>query len=193
MPQNDGNNSLHGGIEGFDKKIWQSKDVSSEDISAVELSLFSPDGDEGYPGNLEVKVTYSLDKDNVFTIDYQAVSDKDTIINLTNHGYFNLSGNAKRTIHDQVLEIKAGHICELDQENIVTGKLLDVDSHTPFDFRNPKAIGQDINKEHDQLVSRKGYDHPWVLDEGQAAVTLHDPISGRQMEISTDQKNYCCL
>ncbi len=188
LPKNDGNNALHGGIRGFDKKIWDFKDISSEDISAVELTLFSPDGDEGYPGNLEVKVTYSLNKDNVFTIDYQAISDKDTIINLTNHGYFNLSGDAKRSIHDQMLKINAGHICELDSDNIVTGKLLDVGAHTPFDFRTPKPIGQDMGKDHEQLNPRGGYDHPWVLDGGQGAVTLYDPISRRQMEISTDQK-----
>ncbi len=188
LKNNDGTNTLHGGIKALDKKVWEFKDVSSENISAVELSCFSPNGEEGYPGNLEIKVTYSLDQQNIFTIDYEAVSDEDTLINLTNHGYFNLSGNAKRTIEDQILMVRAGHICELDLENIVTGKLLDVTKHTPFDFRTPKAIGQDISQDHEQLNPRKGYDHPWVLDQGKEAATLYDPISGRHMAISTDQK-----
>lgn len=188
LAKNDGNNALHGGIKALDKKIWDFKDISREDLSAVELSCVSPDGEEGYPGNVEIKVTYSLDHDNVFTLAYEAISDKDTLINLTNHGYFNLSGNAKRTIEDQVLIMKADHICELDVENIVTGKLLEVSKHSPFDFRTPKAIGQDISLDHEQLNPRNGYDHPWVLNQGQEAVTLYDSISGRHMEMSTDQK-----
>lgn len=188
LAKNDGNNTLHGGIQGLDKRIWAFKDVSCEKLSAVELSYFSPDNEEGYPGNLEVKVTYSLDHENVFTIAYEAISDEDTLINLTNHGYFNLSGDAKRTIDDQVLMIKAGHVCELDNENIVTGKLLDVSRHTPFDFRTPKAIGTDIDQDHEQLNPRKGYDHPWVLEERQEVVTLYDPLSGRHMAMETDQK-----
>lgn len=185
---NDGNNSLHGGIEGLDKKNWKAKDVSSEGIWAVELSCFSPDGEEGYPGNLEVKVIYTLNDDNHFTIYYEALSDKDTLINLTNHAYVNLSGNAKRSIADQELMIKGSRVCELDLENIVTGKLLDVSQHTVFDFTVPKPIGKDIDENHAQLMPRNGYDHPWVLDEGQGAVTLYDSISGRHLEVSTDQE-----
>ncbi len=188
LEKNDGNNSLHGGLKGFDKKIWESKDVSSKDVSAVELTTFSPDGEEGYPGNLELKVTYSLDKDNVFTMYYEAVSDKDTLFNPTNHAYFNLSGEAKRTIEDQELMIKAKHVCQLDEENIVTGKLLAVSEHKPFDFTKPKAIGKDIGADHVQLNGRNGYDHPWVLDQGESALTLYDAKSGRHMEMSTDQK-----
>ena len=187
LAKNDGNNALHGGAVGFDKKIWKSKDLSDDQVSAVELTCFSPDGEEGYPGNLEVKVTYSLDQNNVFSIAYEALSDKDTLVNLTNHGYFNLSGQAKRTIEDQELMIKAEQVCQLDEENIVTGKLFDVNQHPAFDFRAPKAIGQDIDQDHPQLRPRQGYDHPWVLNQGQGAVTLHDPMSGRHMEISTDQ------
>lgn len=188
LAKNDGNNSLHGGLKGFDKKIWKSKDVSTKDVSAVELSTFSPDGEEGYPGNLELKITYSLDEENVFTIYYEALADEDTLYNPTNHGYFNLSGDAKRGIEDQELMIRAKYVCELDEENIVTGKLLDVAEHTPFDFTKPKAIGKDIDQDHVQLNSRNGYDHPWVLDQGQGAVTLYDDESGRHMEVSTDQK-----
>lgn len=188
VEKNDGNNALHGGIKALHQKIWGFKDVSGEDLSAVELSCFSPDGEEGYPGNLEVKVIYSLDNDNVFTIEYEAISDKDTLINLTHHAYFNLSGDSKRTMEDQELMINAGHVCELDTENIVTGELLPVSEHTPFDFTTPKAVGKDIGQDHEQLNCRQGYDHPWVLNQGQEAVTLYDAISGRHMEISTDQK-----
>lgn len=186
--KNNGNNTLHGGKEGWDKRNWDFKDASNERESAVELFYFSPDGEEGYPGNVKVKVIYSLDNENIFTIYYEAVSDKDTLINLTNHAYFNLSGDAKRSIKDQELMIKAGHICELDLENIVTGELLDVSKNTPFDFMTPKAIKEGIGEDHSQLNPRNGYDHPWVLDEGQQAATLYDPISGRYLELSTDQK-----
>lgn len=186
--KNDGNNTLHGGLRGFDKKIWESKNVSTKNVAAVELSCFSPDQEEGYPGNLEVSVTYSLDQEDTLTISYVGVSDQDTLVNLTNHAYFNLSGQAKRSIHDQMLMINGSQVCQLDVQNIPTGKLLDVSEHTVFDFRIPKAIGQDINGEDSQLIPRGGYDHPWILDGGQSAVTLYDPTSGRHMEISTDQK-----
>lgn len=188
VAKNDGNNGLHGGGRGFDKKIWKSKDVSKEGVSAVELSCFSPDGEEGYPGNLDLKVTYSLDNHDVFTIYYEGISDKDTLLNPTHHAYFNLSGEAKRPVEDQELMINADQVCELDEENIVTGKLLDVSAHTPFDFRFPKAVGKDINQDHYQLNTRNGYDHPWILDSGQVAASLYDPISGRYLEVSTDQK-----
>lgn len=186
--KNDGNNTLHGGLKGLDKKIWSYKDVSTQEVSAVELSCFSPDAEEGYPGNLEIKVTYSLSQDNVFTLYYEGISDQDTLINLTNHAYFNLSGNAKRPITDQELMIKSSYVCELDSENIVTGKFLDVREHSAFDFTTPKPVGRDIDQDHIQLRGRRGYDHPWVLDNGTGAVTLYDPLSGRQLEVSTDQK-----
>ncbi len=188
LAQNEKTNAIHGGIQGFDKKNWSSEDVSAGNISAVALSCFSSDGEEGYPGNLEVKVTYSLDEENRLTLDYEAVSDADTLVNLTNHAYFNLSGDAKRSIEGLELMINANQVCELDEENIVTGKLLDVTEHTPFDFRTPKAVGQDISQDHYQLNTRKGYDHPWILEGEQVAASLYDPISGRQLEVSTDQK-----
>lgn len=185
---NEGDHSLHGGIEGFDKKIWKAKDVSTKESSAVELSYFSPDGEEGYPGNLDVTVTYALNNDNTFDIQYHAVSDKDTIVSLTNHGYFNLSGDAKRPITDHELMIKAGHICELDATSIATGKTLDVSENPAFDFRKSKKIGQDIDQDHMQLNLMKGYDHPWILDKDQDCVILYDAVSGRQLEVSTDQE-----
>ena len=188
LEKNDGNNSLHGGVKGLDKKNWGYKDVSNKQGPAVELSCIRPNGEGGYPGKLEVKVTYSLSHDNTFTIYYEGISDEDTLVNLTNHGYFNLSGDAKRPVTDQELTIKSRYVCELDSENIVTGELLDVRDHSAFDFTVAKAIGKDIDQDHVQLNDRKGYDHPWVLDHGQGAVTLFDPISRRQLEVSTDQK-----
>lgn len=185
---NEGKHSLHGGVKGLDKKIWQAKDVSTKDASAVELSCLSLDQEEGYPGNLEVKVTYALNNDNTFDLLYQAVSDQDTIISLTNHGYFNLSGNAKRPITEHELMIKGSHICELDEESIATGKTLDVSKHTAFDFRKPKIISQDLNQDHIQLATMRGYDHPWILDQGQDCAVLYDEVSGRRLDISTDQE-----
>lgn len=184
----EGKHTLHGGLKGFDKKIWKAKDVSTQEASAVELTCFSPDGEEGYPGNLEVKVIYALNNDNSFDILYEAVSDKDTLVSLTNHGYFNLSGNAKRDIIDHEMIIKGGNICELDSESIATGELLDVSEHTAFDFREPKKIGQDLYQDHIQLKTMGGYDHPWILDQGEDCVVLYDEPSGRQLTISTDQE-----
>ncbi len=185
---NQGKHTLHGGIEGFDKKIWQAKDVSKENISAVELSYRSEDGEEGYPGNLEVKVTYTLYNDNTLDILYKAICDQDTLVNLTNHSYFNLSGNAKRPILDHKLLIQSNGLCELDKDSIPTGKILTLADHPPFDFRELKAIGQDMNQNHIQLNRMGGYDHPWVLEGGTQSIILYDPLSGRQLEISTDQE-----
>jgi len=184
----EGNHTLHGGLEGFDKKIWKAKDVSTEEASAVEITCFSPDGEEGFPGNLEVKVTYVLNNDNTFDILYEAVSDKDTLVSLTNHGYFNLSGNGERPIADHEMMIKSSSICELDFESIATGKTLNVDEHTAFDFKTAKKIGQDLNQNHIQLKNVNGYDHPWILDQGEDCVVLYDEITGRQLEITTDQE-----
>ena len=182
---NERTHTLHGGNEGFDKKIWNARNVSDDGACAVELSYYSPDKEEGYPGNIEAKVTYALRDDNSLTLEYEAVSDQDTVLNLTNHAYFNLSGEGKRSITDHELMISASHICELDEESIVTGQLLDVKEHKAFDFTKPKALGIDMEQEHIQLKFTEGYDHPWVLDEGK--IQLYDPVSGRKLEITTDQ------
>ena len=184
----EGNHTLHGGLKGLDKKIWKAKDVSTQDTSAVELTCFSPDGEEGYPGNLEVKVIYALNNDNTFDILYEAVPDKDTLVSLTSHAYFNLSGDSKRDIMDHEMTIKASNICELDSESIATGGLLEVNEHRAFDFREAKKVGQDFHQDHIQLNTMGGYDHPWILDQGEDCVVLYDEQSGRQLEISTDQE-----
>lgn len=181
-------NTLHGGAIGLDKKVWSAKDISHNHTTALELTCTSPDGEEGYPGNLDIKVTYSLSEDNALTITYEALSDKDTLVNLTNHAYFNLSGNAKRDILTQILTIKGDAICELDEESIPTGTLLQVKKHSAFDFTAPKPIGQDILVEDPQLKLTLGYDHPWLLNGDRVDVTLYDALSGRKMDVSTNQK-----
>nr|WP_307990679.1 aldose epimerase family protein [uncultured Niameybacter sp.] len=186
--QNENTNNLHGGKHGFDKQIWNPEYEKEEGRLAVTLRYISEDMEEGYPGRLEVEVTYTFTEDNVLGIHYEATADQDTVVNLTNHAYFNLSGDAKRPITDQELSIKSDFICELDHESIPTGKLLSVAKEEVFDFNRSKLIGKDIEKNHLQLQYTKGYDHPWLLKEGADCVKLYDPTSKRAMTITTDQK-----
>lgn len=188
LPVNPSGNTLHGGKQGFHKQIWQAKDVSHAKEQAVELSYISKDNEENYPGELKVKLTYSLSEDNTFKIRYEAISDKDTLVNLTNHAYFNLSGNGKRDVLDQLLCIHADEICELDEQSIPTGTLLKVKEHSAFDFNKAKPIGRDILEEDIQLSYTGGYDHPWLLRGDEVAVELSDPISGRKLSVRTNQK-----
>ena len=188
LHQNDNTHNLHGGKYGFDKQIWSIESRKEEEVLAVTLGYISKDMEEGYPGTLKVKVTYTFTEDNVLGIYYEATADQDTIVNLTNHAYFNLSGNAKRSITNQELRIKSDFICELDHESIPTGKLLSVVKEEAFDFNTSKLIGKDIEKEYLQLQYTKGYDHPWLLKEGIECVKMYDPISKRTMTITTDQK-----
>ncbi len=187
---NDGKNSLHGGINGFDKKIWEGEEIKSEFGEALKLTLFSPDGDEGFPGNLTLTVIYTLTHNNELRIDYHAVTDKATIINPTHHSYFNLSGNPENSILDNLLMINADKFTPIDSESIPTGELINV-INTPMDFRKPTPVGLKINDEDMQLKNGKGYDHNFVLNnyngEVRIAANLYDPSSGRFMEVFTDQ------
>lgn len=187
LNKNEGNNTLHGGYVGIDKKIWDVVAVN-EEVSSVTLSCICADGEEGYPGTLTIRVTYTFTEEQALTIHYEAQADQDTIVNLTNHAYFNLSGNSKRLIEDHVLRIQADAICELDGESIPTGVLLPVKEHTYFDFNTAKRIGQDIDKEHAQLQQARGYDHPWVISGEGNVVEMYDEIAGRKMMMTTDQK-----
>ena len=186
---NNGRNHLHGGEYGFDKKLWDIKTWEIGDTMYLEASIVSPDGEEGYPGTLKVKVLYTFDKDNTLSINYKAATDKKTIVNLTNHSYFNLSGHNNGTIMDHTLWLDADKITLTDDELIPTGKELAVEN-TYFDFRVEKTIGRDIDKDDINLAYGKGYDHNFVLNTDGTIkhfATLTDPKSGRVMKAYTNQ------
>ena len=176
--KNDGENHLHGGDKGFDKRMW-SCDAQEDKLV---FSRLSPDGEEGYPGNLQVSVTFSLTEDNGLSIVYDAVSDQDTLVNLSNHTYFNLNGGGSALGH--VLQINAERFCENDEGCLPTGRLLPVEG-TPFDFRTPKAVGRDIGADCEQLRRGKGYDHNFVLS-GTTAAVVYSQDSGIEMTVVTD-------
>lgn len=178
LAKNDGENHLHGGIKGFDKVMWQ---VQAKE-NALVCSYLSPDGEEGYPGNLQVTVTFSLSDDNALSIAYEAVSDRDTPVNMTNHTYFNLNGGG--SVLDHELQIFAERFCENDAGCLPTGRLLEV-AGTPFDFRRAKTIGRDIGADCEQLRRGKGYDHNYVLS-GKKAAVLYSAGSGIEMTVETD-------
>jgi aldose 1-epimerase len=191
LPLNDGPNSLHGGFKGFDKVVWQAAPFEDKKGPGLRLTYVSPDGDAGYPGKLTVHVTYHLTADNALSIDYQATTTKTTPVNLTNHSYFNLSGNSETSILDQKLTIKADTFTPVSNVLIPTGELKLV-TDTPFDFRKATAIGARIEANDEQLNFGRGYDHNWVLVKPKAgamtvAAILSDPASGREMEIRTTE------
>ena len=184
---NDGNDTLHGGKVGFDKRVWTVKAAGPDHVS---LEYHSPDGEEGFPGNLDAKVTYTLTADDSLRIDYEVKTDKPTIQNLTNHTYFNLAGEATGDVLKQMVTIVADKFTPTDNEMIPTGELRPV-AGTPFDFRTPHAIGDRINGKDEQLVNGRGYDHNWVLSHPAGKMGLaaraEDPTSGRVLEVFTDQ------
>lgn len=184
LAKNDGPNHLHGGLKGFDKVVWSAKSYLTPDGPAVELEYLSPDGEEGYPGNLSVKAIYTVTEDNALRLDFTATTDKPTICNLTHHSYFNLAG--KGDILGHVVMIPADKFTPVDSTLIPTGELRPVDG-TPFDFRKPTAIGARINTDDEQLKFGKGYDHNWVYDKPVGKLTLlarvSEPTSGRVMEV----------
>jgi aldose 1-epimerase len=195
---NNGPNSLHGGKDGFDRRNWSAREVPS----GVEFTLISPDGDQGFPGTLTAHVTYTLDGDTL-SIQYQATTDKPTVINLTNHAYFNLSGDGNPSILDERLQINADKFTPVDATLIPTGELAPV-AGTPFDFTTPHLIGERINADNEQLHRAKGYDHNWVLRSGSEAIGAHsipvghapmlpiaaivtDPTTGRILTVRTTE------
>jgi aldose 1-epimerase len=188
LAKNDGDNHLHGG---FNKRVWTAKDVSSSAGQALELTYLSKDGEEGFPGNLPVKVVYTLTDQNELKIDYSATTDKDTVLNLTNHAYFNLAGQGNGDILQQQIMIKADRFTPIDAVSIPTGELRSVKG-TPFDFTNSTAIGARIDQDDQQLKLGKGYDHNWVLNNGTPgslflAAQAYDPHSGRVLEVLTTE------
>ncbi|WP_245783272.1 MULTISPECIES: aldose epimerase family protein [Amycolatopsis] len=185
VPVNNNGNSLHGGLEGFDNKVWDVATIPG----GLRLSLTSPDGDEGYPGTLRVVVTYTVDSRNRLTIGYEATTDKPTVVNLTNHTYWNLAGESSGDIYDQRLQIAASRYLPTDSTQIPTGQLAPVQG-TPFDFRRPTAIGERVAEDDPQLLIGQGYDHNWVLDQsGSLAVAARasDPGSGRTLTVLTTE------
>jgi aldose 1-epimerase len=195
LDKNDGANSLHGGLLGFDKVNWIAKPVSSPDGESLELSYLSKDGEGGYPGNLSVTVTYTLTDANEIRIHYTATTDQDTVVNLTNHSYFNLSGAGFGEILDHVLTLNADRFTPVDAGLIPTGELRKVDG-TPFDFRQPHAIGERIHSndnqsDDEQIKLGRGYDHNWILNRSgdglQPAARVLDPKSGRVLEVLTTE------
>ncbi len=173
---------LHGGKVGFSDRVFTLTDFSEDSLT---LSLFSPDGEEGYPGNLTVSVTYTL-KDNALTIDYTAKTDADTVINLTNHAYFNIGGVGEENVRDQILELHADAIAEVDEILIPTGRLLPT-AGGPFDFTSPKKIGRDIDADDPQLKVGGGYDHGFRLTGQSPAARLTSEKTGITMEIETTE------
>lgn len=203
LATNNGVNHLHGGVIGFDKVVWDAKALSGDGYTGVELSYLAKDREEGYPGNLQIKVTYKLTDDNEILVQYHATTDKATPVNLTQHTYFNLAGEGNGTILDHQLHLNADHYTPVDEGLIPTGEIAAV-KDTPFDFTTAhpqsKAIGRDIGQENEQLKFGLGYDHNFVLNkegkQGQMtlAATVYEPTSGRFMETFTEEPGiqfYC--
>jgi aldose 1-epimerase len=188
LVQNDGKNHLHGGTKGFDKVVWNADSKIEDNKAVLQLHYLSQDMEEGYPGNLHTEVVYTLTNDNMLEVAYKATTDKKTVVNLTQHAYFNLSG--AKDILDHELLLQAPRYLPIDETLIPTGEIASVEG-TPFDFRSFKAIGRDILKEDIQLERGLGYDHCWVLDDSnkglRSAAILKEINSGIQMEVFTDQ------
>ena len=185
---NNGENHLHGGIKGFDKVVWTGRDIKTGAGPAVVLTYLSKDGEEGYPGNLNVRVVYTLTNNNELKIEYSATTDKDTVTNLTHHSYFNLAGEGNGDILNHLVTINANQFVPTDAGSIPTGELKNV-AGTPFDFLKPTAIGARINQDDEQLKFGNGYDHTWVIkDQGlRLAATAYEPTSGRVMQVWTTE------
>ncbi|MBP4137356.1 aldose epimerase family protein [Flavobacterium geliluteum] len=187
---NNAPNALHGGPEGFHRVVWKAVEAKSGATASLKLSYLAKDGEEGYPGNLQVFVTYTLNNNNELSVQYEATTDKKTVVNLTQHSYFNLSADFSKTILDHEITLNADKIVPVDATLIPTGKLEDV-ANTPFDFRKPKLVGKEIGFKNQQLERGKGYDHCWVLNNSAKGKTViakaYHAASGRILEVTTDE------
>lgn len=188
FPQNNNGQTLHGGLKGVDMVVW---DVVAVTDSSILLSYLHPDGQDGMPGNLKIDMTYTLTADNEFKVEYVAETDKATHVNMSHHSFFNLKGEGNGTVNDHVLMIRASKTTPVDEVLIPYGTIVDVEG-TPFDFREPKEIGRDLDMDDQQLRNGAGYDHNWVLDKQsccdvELAASVYEPSTGRYMEVYTDQ------
>ena len=190
LATNDGSNHLHGGVNGFDRVIWIAEPIEGTENSSLKLTYLSKDGEEGYPGNLNVTVVYTLTKDNVVEVSYEATTDKATVVNLTQHAYFNLTGDFSKDILNHDVVIDADAFLPVDETLIPTGEIRKVED-TPFDFRLAKQVGKEINADNEQLKRGKGYDHCWVLNGNKGTMrfvaSAYDESSGRLMEIFSEE------
>ena len=190
LAQNNNINNHHGGLVGFNKAFWDIEPLKTEKGEALQLHYFSKDGEEGFPGNLDVYVTYTLSSNNSLIVDYRAKSDKKTVINLTQHSYFNLSAGMQTDILSHKLQLFADYYLPGDVMQIPTGKIASV-KNTPLDFTTLKTIGIDINADNEQIISGAGFDHTWIIDKPEdsfaIAAKLIEPVSGRCLEIYTTE------
>ncbi|AYL35914.1 aldose epimerase family protein [Streptomyces sp. PDY-4] len=188
---NDGENSLHGGSQGFDKRVWDVEPFTRGSDVGLHLYYTSVDGEMGYPGTLRTKVTYTLTRNGGWRVDYEATTDRATVVNLTSHVYWNLAGEGSGSVYDHELSIAASRYTPVDPGLIPTGELARV-AATPFDFRRAKPVGRDIRTAHQQVLYGQGFDHNWVLDKGvtsrpEQVALLRDPSSGRTLRIATNE------
>ena len=191
VPINNNGNSLHGGTAGFDTKVWQLSQQNGSDSVGVKLQYVSPAGEMGYPGTLTIAVTYTLNQKNELRLDYHATTDAPTVINLTNHSYFNLAGEDTLDVYDQKVTIHADNYTPTDPSQIPTGQIAPVKG-TPFDFTSPTPIGARIDANDPQLLLARGYDHNWVINRGDTtglveAARAEDPRTGRTLTVSTTE------
>jgi len=191
LPQNNGENTLHGGIKGFNKQVWQAEEIPGPNGPALRLHYVSKDGEEGFPGNLSVQVIYTWTDQNELKIEYSATTDKDTVLNLTQHSYFNLAGAGSGDVLQHQVTLHSDHFTVIDSTLIPTGEIRSVQG-TPFDFRTPVAIGARIDDNDQQLKYGIGYDHNWVLESGRSdapflAAQAYDPHSGRTLKVWTTE------
>lgn len=185
LDKNDGNNNLHSGLDFYSFRIW---DVKNTTENSITFSLHSPDGDQGYPGALDVDVTYTLSDDNTLQIKYHGIPDADTIVNMTNHSYFNLNGHASGDVLKHTLWVDADHYTRANAESIPTGEITPVDG-TPMDFRVKKEVGRDIDADYEAVIFGKGYDHNWCLNNNGTfakVAEINADVSGITMEVYTD-------
>lgn len=187
LPVNNGPNTLHGGPGGWHSVVWEAEVLKDSEFPAIRLTYTSPDMEMGFPGTVNAEVIYTWTDDNELVMDYKCTTDKKTVINITNHAYFNLHGAGNGDILDHVLTLKASAFTPVDSVMIPTGEIRPV-AGTPFDFTAPHTIGERIGENYDQLVLGKGYDHNFILDNKEPVdVIVHEPVSGRVLEVITDQ------